>query len=83
MSIAIWSCACTSGLLLDMGGVDRYLDLDPEKGTSAPSSAPANGRIWQQSAPGSEDYGCRSYGVGLDVEDGTVPEFVFFDSASR
>lgn len=75
--------ASSFALFLDAGGVDRYLDLDPEKGTSVPSSTHGDGRVWQQPAPGSEDYGCRSYGVGLDVEDGTVPEFVLFDAVPR
>ena len=68
------------GLLLDIGGVDRYFDFDPQKDRKTPSSTYANNRTWQQPAPEAEEYGYHSFGVGMDVPDGTVPELFLFDS---
>jgi hypothetical protein len=63
-------------LLLDTGGQDRYLDLDLETGEKTPATSFGNNRTWQQPPPDSADYGHRSFGVGMDVGDGTIPEFL-------
>ncbi|MEW6754523.1 MAG: hypothetical protein AB1505_26605 [Candidatus Latescibacterota bacterium] len=67
------------GLLLDLGGEDRYLDLDPDSGQRKHSPVYRDNHTWQQPAPGSPDYGYRAFGVGMDAADGTVPELGIFD----
>jgi hypothetical protein len=38
-----------------------------------------DGHTWQQPAPSDEHYGYNSYGIGMDVESGTIPEFHVFE----
>lgn len=63
------------GLLLDIGGTDQYLDHSRDSDERPPSSICRDKHTWQDPAVGSENYGHRNFGVGMDVEDGTVPEF--------
>lgn len=67
------------GLFLSIAGDNQYFDYDPDSGQKTPSTLWGNNRTWQQPSPDSEDYGYRSFGVGMDVPDGTVPEFTIFD----
>lgn len=69
------------GLFLDLGGNDEYLDLDRDTGETEPAVRYGNDMTWQQPAPDSEEYGYRSYGVGMDVPDGRVPELERLDGA--
>lgn len=65
------------GFLLDTGGRDRYLNYS-DTGEHPPSAVWKDGATWLQPAPGSEEYGFDSFGVGMDVEGGTIPEFTVF-----
>ena len=65
------------GLLLDTGGVDRYLTFSAD-GEHAPAEIWQDGTTWMQPAPGTPDYGHDAYGIGMDVEGGTIPEFEVF-----
>ncbi len=60
--------------LLDAGGADRYRSFDDD-GAHTPHPLWADGRTWQQPPPDAEDYGNDSYGIGMDVEGGTIHEF--------
>ena len=61
-------------LLLDAGGTDQYLEWSDD-GQHTPSALWRDGAIWQQPDPGAVEYGNESFGIGMDVEGGTVPEF--------
>jgi hypothetical protein len=63
------------GLLLDIGGRDEYLDLDPATGATTPSSRYYNNHTWRQPEPSQGKDAYRSFGIGMDVPDGTVPDF--------
>lgn len=63
------------GLLLDIGGTDRYMDQERGSNKRTPSETCRNNYTWQNPAPDSENYGYNNFGVGMDVPDGTVPEF--------
>jgi hypothetical protein len=67
------------GLLLDIGGRDQYLDLKTDTNQTTPSKVYGDNQTWQQPAPGSENYGYKNFGIGMDLPDGTVPELYVFD----
>lgn len=66
------------GFLLNVGGRDRYLEWDSE-GQHTPSSVWRDGHIWRQPDSSDQNYGHDSYGIGMDVESGTIPEFHIFE----
>ena len=68
------------GLLVDAGGIDRYLVWDEKAKRASPSDVWGNDRSWQSPAPGSPEHGWGNHGLGLDADSGTVPEFVRFDA---
>jgi hypothetical protein len=63
------------GLLLDIGGKDTYVETDTAKAKPIPSSKCADNSIWFSPAKGSEHYGANNYGIGMDIEQGRVPDF--------
>ena len=65
-------------LLLDIGGNDTYMDWDKDSDKTSPDSVCANNKTWFKPARGSEHYGANNFGVGMDVEDGSVPEAEMF-----
>lgn len=67
--------ASSFGFLLDGGGRDRYLVRDRETDAVTPHARAGNDRIWLTPEPESEEWGAESFGVGLDAENGTVPEW--------
>jgi hypothetical protein len=72
-------------LLLDLGGADQYLARDFATGVERPHQAAANGRTWfnpdsRTAAPGVAIPGfryadARFYGLGVDRDNGRIPEF--------
>jgi hypothetical protein len=62
-------------LLLDIGGKDTYLKKDFETGKTEPSPEAADNKTWFKPPKGSPQYGYRSFGVGMDVPDGSAPQF--------
>jgi hypothetical protein len=62
------------GLLLDIGGTDRYVARDFVSGKEDPAPAAGANRTWLRPAKGSPNFGFRSYGIGLDTETGAVPD---------
>ena len=68
------------GLLLDIGGEDRYLDKDfPSGKKDKPTERAGNNRMWHQPAKDHPNFGYRSFGIGHDVQTGTVPAFCIYD----
>jgi hypothetical protein len=63
------------GLLLDLGGTDRYLDWNVQTDERPPSARWGENRTWLNPARDSEQWGYRNFGVGMDVETGVVPDF--------
>jgi hypothetical protein len=63
------------GLLLDIGGEDTYWESDTAKSEPVPSPKCADNSTWFSPAKGSEHYGANNYGVGMDVEQGRLPDF--------
>lgn len=66
------------GFLLDVGGKDTYLEW-AKNGKYTLSAVWKDGATWWQPHPSSEQYGYRSYGIGMDVETGTIPELHRFE----
>lgn len=63
------------GLLLDIGGKDTYVESDTTKSKPIPNSRCADNATWFSPTRGSEHYGANNYGVGMDIEQGHVPDF--------
>jgi hypothetical protein len=63
------------GLLLDIGGTDRYVARDLASGKEEPVPGAADNCTWWQPAKDSPNFGYRSYGIGCDTATGTVPDF--------
>lgn len=61
------------GLLLDIGGDDKYLDKVAQDATE-PSVRSGNNKTWLTPARDHQNFGFRSFGIGLDAETGTVPD---------
>jgi hypothetical protein len=68
--------------LLDTGGRDRYRSF-ADDGEHQPHPLWSDGATWQQPAPGDAAYGNDSYGIGMDVEGGTIHEFHRFQRQQR
>lgn len=66
------------GLLLDIGGEDKYFDWIDENKKKVISKKCGNNSIWFSPSKDDEHYGANNYGVGMDVENGKVPELEFF-----
>ena len=62
------------GLLLDIGGKDQYL-RKTDSGESKPAEKIGDNKTWLKPAKSEKNYGYRSFGIGLDAETGTVPDF--------
>lgn len=62
-------------LFLDIGGKDTYVESDTTKIKSSPSSKCLDNSIWFAPSKSGEHYGANNYGVGLDIEQGRVPDF--------
>ena len=63
-------------LLLDVGGKDTYLTKDWATGKSVPAADAADNKTWFKPAKDSAQFGYHSYGIGMDVPDGTVPDVI-------
>ena len=66
------------GVLLDIGGKDQYLDWDFGKGEGTPVDGVGDNTTWFKPARDDEHYGHRSFGIGHDVESGTVPDLFIY-----
>ena len=66
-------------LLLDIGGNDRYMDWEKEADKLTPNEKCGDNSTWYSPAREDPHYGADNFGVGMDVEDGAVPEAGMFD----
>jgi len=66
------------GFLLDTGGRDQYFEFRAD-GHHSPSPIWQDGLAWEQPTRSSPQYGHSSYGIGMDVEGGTIPEVHVFE----
>jgi hypothetical protein len=62
------------GLLLDIGGTDTYMDWDKDKDETSPNVICGDNKMWYSPSKSDEHYGANNFGVGMDVEEGQVPE---------
>ena len=62
---------------------NRYLDEDFKSGKPKPSLRAADNSTWLTPAKDAKNYGYRSFGIGFDVEDGTVPDFYLEGAGDR
>jgi hypothetical protein len=60
------------GGFIDIGGRDTYTLLEDER--ESPHPTIADNSLWFQPAVDDPLYGSDNYGVGIDIESGTVPE---------
>ena len=72
------SYAQSFGILLDIGGTDRYLDYSDSAKTSVSRAGCVNSGSWLRPGRDSEHFGFDNYGVGLDVDSGVVADLIRF-----
>jgi len=60
------------GGFIDIRGIDEYLSFDEKKEKNHPRAA--NDKIWFAPAKTDSTYGANNYGVGIDTENGFIPE---------
>lgn len=66
------------GILIDVGGADRYLDyVDSTKATQTRVGCGDN-LLWYRPARDSKNFGFDNYGIGIDTDSGTVNEMFIF-----
>ncbi|HUV30722.1 MAG TPA: hypothetical protein VMY05_06530 [Acidobacteriota bacterium] len=65
------------GGFIDVGGNDGYFSF--KDGQNSPHPTAANNSLWFQPARTDSTFGANNYGVGIDVEDGTIPELDKWD----
>ncbi|SYZ74452.1 exported hypothetical protein [Candidatus Zixiibacteriota bacterium] len=64
---------CNSlGAFIDIGGNDKYFSFTDSSETDHPRAG--NGRLWYAPANGDSTYGNNNFGVGVDIENGVIPE---------
>jgi hypothetical protein len=66
------------GILIDVGGKDRYLDYVDSTKTTQPRAGCADNTIWYRPARDSKNFGFDNYGIGVDADSGTVNEMFIF-----
>ncbi len=65
------------GGFIDIGGDDRYWQFDDDSRTKHPIAS--NNRTWLQPSDDHEKFGGNNYGVGIDIDSGTIPELFMWD----
>jgi len=60
------------GGFIDIGGQDEYISFD-DTGKS-PHFVAANNTVWFNPSKSDSTYGADNFGVGVDIEDGIIPE---------
>ena len=68
-----YTYAKSFGGFIDIGGLDEYFEFDATSESLHPQAS--NNALWLQPARTDSTFGADNYGVGIDVESGTVPEF--------
>jgi len=67
-----YSYAKSFGAFIDIGGEDAYYEFDDSSQTV--HSTATNNSLWLQPARSDSTFGADNYGVGIDIEAGTIPE---------
>jgi len=67
-----YSYAKSFGGFIDIGGEDAYYEFDDTSHTA--HGIAANDSLWLQPPRADSTFGSDNYGVGIDVESGTIPE---------
>ncbi len=73
-----YSYAKSFGGFIDIGGTDSYYRFTEEK--SYPDTLFFNNHLWLQPARTDSLFGHNNYGVGIDTEQGTIPELFKWDN---
>ena len=60
------------GGFIDIGGTDTYITFNKDKEYEHPKAK--NNTIWFTPAKEDSTFGADNYGVGIDIDDGTIPE---------
>ncbi|HWR83750.1 MAG TPA: hypothetical protein VN285_10630 [Candidatus Deferrimicrobium sp.] len=76
-----YSYAKSFGGFIDIGGHDQYFSFKDQKQTPHPRAQ--NDLIWFMPAKGDSLFGFNNYGVGIDVEEGTIPELTKWEYLRR
>ncbi|PJA27502.1 MAG: hypothetical protein CO189_06810 [candidate division Zixibacteria bacterium CG_4_9_14_3_um_filter_46_8] len=66
------------GILIDIGGDDKFLDWDIKTDKSEPSKRYMNDSQWFNPSKDDPNYGWNNFGVGIDVQEGIIPDLYFF-----
>lgn len=70
--VTYYSNTRSFGCFIDIGGRDEYFSFDDSLETAHPRAG--NNRFWFAPAKSDSTYGHNNYGIGIDVEDGVIPE---------
>ncbi|MBD3169571.1 MAG: hypothetical protein GF307_08815 [candidate division Zixibacteria bacterium] len=65
-------------VFIDIGGNDSYQDWDTKAEEIRPSDKYSNNASWLNPPKDDPKHGWNNYGVGIDAEEGTIPEVYFF-----
>jgi hypothetical protein len=68
-----YTYAKSFGGFIDIGGVDQYYEFDDDSDIEHPVAA--NNKLWLQPSRSDSTFGADNFGVGIDCDRGTVPEF--------
>lgn len=68
------SYAKSFGGFIDIGGTDTYFTFNKDKEYEHPVAK--NNFMWFTPNKGDSTYGANNYGVGIDIEEGTIPELL-------
>ena len=69
------------GGFIDIGGRDSYYEFTDTSRAVHPFAA--NDTLWLRPARTDSTFGANNYGVGIDIESGTVPELFKWDAVPR
>ncbi|MDH3891166.1 MAG: hypothetical protein OEV49_08785 [candidate division Zixibacteria bacterium] len=72
-----YTYAKSFGAFIDIGGADQYYEFDEDSETEHPVAT--NNKLWLQPTRSDSTFGADNFGVGIDTDNGTVPEFFRWD----
>jgi len=72
-----FSYAKSFGGFIDIGGSDNYYSFKGKKESAHPTAK--NNFIWLKPERTDSTFGANNFGVGIDTDSGTIPEFFKWD----
>lgn len=72
-----YSYAKSFGAFIEIGGNDSYYQTEGDKRTLHPNTLTNN--LWLRPSREDPNFGANNFGVGIDTESGTIPEFFKWD----